>query len=286
MMHMCHGDAPPLLSQNKEWSLFSGSLMSRAAPKTDDAGDDDGGHKAWKLHGDNFAPLLGARNPITTGALIGVRSYRHNPYSFESVAVSVEGDATLGNDGDDNALDKWYPYSSSDYFANTLWRADTTMTKSVALAPFSQASTRPTLDPQKRKKRPHLTKDKKNATSMCCYFEQSGTCKKGDKCWYGHTGGLYTPCHYGLECKAGHATLVLMAAMANSVKVGDNAHPTCHYDSASLVPKPTATTSCPLLTSPLSVKPDSRTLSTLSPTIEAPLRNFAPVDDDVPCEHC
>ena len=46
---------------------------------------------------------------------------------------------------------------------------------------------------------------------MCCYFKQHGWCKKGDDCWYGHVGDLYTPCHYGSSCKAGHATLTVMA---------------------------------------------------------------------------
>lgn len=45
---------------------------------------------------------------------------------------------------------------------------------------------------------------------MCCYFKQKGYCKMGATCWYSHEGDLYTPCHYGASCKAGHATLVLM----------------------------------------------------------------------------
>jgi hypothetical protein len=45
---------------------------------------------------------------------------------------------------------------------------------------------------------------------MCCYFKQKGFCKMGATCWYSHEGDLYTPCHYGASCKAGHATLVLM----------------------------------------------------------------------------
>lgn len=56
--------------------------------------------------------------------------------------------------------------------------------------------------------------------TMCCYFKQKGYCKKGAKCWHGHEGDLYTPCHYGTDCKAGHATLVVMAELAAASTVG------------------------------------------------------------------
>ncbi|CUF92483.1 Hypothetical protein, putative [Bodo saltans] len=45
---------------------------------------------------------------------------------------------------------------------------------------------------------------------MCCYFKQNGNCKMGAKCWHAHEGDLYTPCHYGTSCKAGHASLLQM----------------------------------------------------------------------------
>lgn len=49
--------------------------------------------------------------------------------------------------------------------------------------------------------------------AMCCYFKQKGYCKMGASCWYSHEGDLYTPCHYGSSCKAGHATLAQMQEM-------------------------------------------------------------------------
>jgi hypothetical protein len=51
---------------------------------------------------------------------------------------------------------------------------------------------------------------------MCCYFKQKGYCKMGAACWYSHEGDLYTPCHYGASCKAGHATLTLMREMGTT----------------------------------------------------------------------
>lgn len=45
---------------------------------------------------------------------------------------------------------------------------------------------------------------------MCCYFKLKGHCKMGASCWHSHEGDLYTPCHYGASCKAGHGSLLDM----------------------------------------------------------------------------
>lgn len=57
---------------------------------------------------------------------------------------------------------------------------------------------------------PPTTNVSQEPKPMCCYFKQKGYCKMGEACWYAHSGDLYTPCHYGTSCKAGHATLTLM----------------------------------------------------------------------------
>jgi hypothetical protein len=149
-----------------------------------------------------------------------MRTYQHNPYHHPAVTCRTTSrvpDGTLSDDAYNHlpmcpcaviALTSAHPKDISllHKFLNDQKGIDTQQVAPIypPLPPFSVSSV--AYSP------PPLPKSVPASPQrpMCCYFKQKGFCKMGATCWHAHEGDLYTPCHYGASCKAGHATLLQM----------------------------------------------------------------------------
>jgi hypothetical protein len=135
-----------------------------------------------------------------------VREYQHNPYQHRVIPCRTTSrfpELSLPKSGS-SSYDK-LPICPCQLSA---------LVRPSSISTCSNASTAPIASAPLQQEMPISIPAVKPATEqrpMCCYFKQKGHCKMGAACWYSHEGDLYTPCHYGASCKAGHATLALMS---------------------------------------------------------------------------
>jgi len=133
-----------------------------------------------------------------------VATYRHNPYRARVIKCRVIPTREDLADGSSALSDQVVPLCPCVAQSRQFSQEITPIT-SEGTSPITPSPLIPVRQPAAA-----VTTDTPKPKSMCCYFKQKGCCKMGDKCWHGHEGDLYTPCHFGSNCKAGHATLAQM----------------------------------------------------------------------------
>mmetsp|Transcript_68208 Transcript_68208/g.79395 ORF Transcript_68208/g.79395 Transcript_68208/m.79395 type:complete len:302 (+) Transcript_68208:127-1032(+) len=143
-----------------------------------------------------------------------VATYRHNPYRARVIKCRVIPTREDLADGPSALSDQVVPLCPCVAQSRQFSQEITPIT-SEGTSPITPSPLIPVRQPAAV-----VTAEAPKPKSMCCYFKQKGYCKMGDKCWHGHEGDLYTPCHYGAECKAGHATLIHMQQQQQRSRAG------------------------------------------------------------------